>query len=398
MNLPFYIAKRYLRTSSRNNAINIINGIASLSIIVGAAALFIFLSVFSGLREFSLSFSNDFDPDLKALPVKGKTITADQSTLDKILKIQGVSKASRVVEERVLFVFDEKEQIAWLKGVDSIFPEVNAVQQTLLSGQWVEPLSTQVVLGHGIANKLSAGIFDFNNPFVAYIPKPGKGDIQNADDAFRRVALAPVGEYAINEDLDNKYVFADLGLTQIVMDLPPENVSAVEFRLDPNADPEKIGQEIEKLLPNSRIRTREQLNESLYRMLNTENLVVYLIFTLVLIVALFNLVGALYMMILDKRHNLKTLLHLGARQSELKRIFILQGSLLSFVGGLIGLGIGGILVALQQKFELIMITPTLAYPVVFSIWNILVVLATIIALGFLASLVASSRVNKKLFE
>lgn len=398
MNLPFYIAKRYLRTSSRNNAINIINGIASLSIIVGAAALFLFLSVFSGLREFSLSFSNDFDPDLKALPVKGKTITADQSTLDRILKIQGVSKASRVVEERVLFVFDEKEQIAWLKGVDSIFPEVNAVHQTLLSGQWVEPLSTQVVLGHGIANKLSAGIFDFNNPFVAYIPKPGKGDIQNADDAFRRVALAPVGEYAINEDLDNKYVFADLGLTQIVLDLPPEKVSAVEFRLDPNADPEKIGQEIEKLLPNSRIRTREQLNESLYRMLNTENLVVYLIFTLVLIVALFNLVGALYMMILDKRHNLKTLLHLGARQSELKRIFILQGSLLSFVGGLIGLGIGGILVALQQKFELIMITPTLAYPVVFSIWNILVVLATIIALGFLASLVASSRVNKKLFE
>ncbi|RYZ91537.1 MAG: ABC transporter permease [Moraxellaceae bacterium] len=369
-----------------------------MSIIVGAAALFLFLSVFSGLREFSLSFSNDFDPDLKVLPLKGKTIDVTPQTLARLNKIDGVVKTSRVIEERVLFSFNEKDQIAWLKGVDSIFPEVNAVHKTLLQGQWLQPKSTQVVLGHGIANSLSAGLFDYNNPFEAYIPKAGTRDIESEDDAFRRVTLTPVGEYAINEDLDNKYVFADLGLTQILLDLGPEKASAVEFRLTPAANRGEVAAEIKKILPNTSVRTREQLNESLYRMLNTENLIVYLIFTLVLIVALFNLVGALYMMILDKRHNLKTMLHLGAQPHELRRIFILQGSLLSFSGGVIGLLIGGTIVALQQKFEFVMITPNLAYPVAFNVENILVVLATILSLGFIASLTASSRVNKKLFE
>lgn len=398
MNFSLYIARRYLRSSSKNNAINIINGIASLSIIVGAAALFLFLSVFSGLREFSLSFSNDFDPDLKAVPIKGKVISVSPQIIAKLNKIQGISKTSRVIEERVLFVFDQKEQIAWLKGVDSIFPEVNAVHKTLLQGQWLEPKSTQVVIGHGIATNLSASVFNFNNPFQAYIPKSGKGDIENVDDVFRRVVLAPVGEYAISEDLDNKYVFADLTLTQMLLDLDTDKVSAIEFKTTPKANTEAIAAEIHKILPGTIIRTREQLNESLYRMLNTENLAVYLIFTLVLIIALFNLVGALYMMILDKRHNLKTMLHLGAGQNELRRIFILQGSLLSFTGGIIGLIIGGAVVAAQQEFQFVMITPSLAYPVAFQIENILVVLATIMALGFIASLVASSRVNKKLFE
>ncbi|NMH27714.1 FtsX-like permease family protein [Flavobacterium silvaticum] len=398
MNFSLYIARRYLRSSSKNNAINIINGIASLSIIVGAAALFLFLSVFSGLREFSLSFSNDFDPDLKAFPTKGKIMSVSPETVARLNKIDGISKTSRVIEERVLFVFDQKEQIAWLKGVDSIFPQVNAVHKALLQGQWLEPKSIQVVMGHGIANNLSASLFNYSNPFQAYIPRPGKGDIENVDDAFRRVVLAPVGEYAISEELDNKYVFADLSLTQIMLDLDTDKVSALEFKTTPTANTEHIVSEIHKILPGTTIRTREQLNESLYRMLNTENLAVYLIFTLVLIIALFNLVGALYMMILDKRHNLKTMLHLGAGSGELRQIFILQGSLLSFVGGLIGLGIGGALVAAQQKFQFVMITPSLAYPVAFRIENILVVLATIMALGFIASLVASSRVNKKLFE
>lgn len=397
MNFPFYIARRYLKTSSRNNAINIINGIASLSIIVGAAALFLFLSVFSGLREFSLTFSNDFDPDLKALPVKGKILHVPADKLSELQKIDGIKKISRVMEERVLFVFEQKEQIAWLKGVDSLFPEVNAVHKSLLQGQWLEPQSTQVVLGHGIAGSLSAGLFDYNNPFQAYIPKPGKGDIESEEDAFRRVVLAPVGEYAISEELDNKYVFADLGLTQIVFDRQPDEVSALEFLIDPKADRSALAEEISKKLPNSTVRTREQLNESLYRMLNTENLAVYLIFTLVLIVALFNLVGALYMMILDKRHNLKTMLHLGSEVKDLRKIFILQGCLLTFFGGLLGIGIGAGIVLLQQHFELIMITDTLAYPVSMEVSNLAIVLATIMALGFIASLVASSRVNRKLF-
>lgn len=398
MNFPFYIAKRYLRSSSKNNAINIINGIASLSIIVGSAALFLFLSVFSGLREFSLTFSNDFDPDLKASPIKGKTLDISTELQQKLTKIQGVDHVSRVLEERVLFVFNEKEQIAQLKGVDTIYPEVNAVHKTLIQGQWLEPESVQVVIGHGIAMNLSVGIFDFNNPFQAYIPRPGRGDIDNPEDDFRRVILAPVGQYAITEELDNKFVFCDLGLAQVALDKQPNDVSGVEFKLKKNTDVASVTKEIEQLIPNAKVRTREQLNESLYRMLNTENLAVYLIFTLVLIIALFNLVGALYMMILDKRANLKTLLHLGSPVQDLRKIFVFQGSLLSLVGGIIGIVLGGIIVYIQQHFQLIMITETMAYPVKFEWINLLIVLGTIMALGFAASLIASSRVNQKLFE
>ena len=398
MIFPLYIAKRYLRSASKNNAINIINAIASVSIVVGAAALFIVLSVFSGLKDFSLSFSNDFDPDLKAIPANGKTFFISKQQEQQLQAIDGIENLSKVSEERVLFSFDGKEQVAYLKGIDAQFGQVNAVTKTIFQGQWLEENSSQVVLGYGIGNKLSLGLYDYNNPLEVYVPKPGRGAIESADDAFTRAVLAPVGIYAINEELDNKYVFADLGLVQELLNHQPNQLSALEIRLKPGADESAITNQIKKILPQLLLKNRAQLNESLYRMLNTENLAVYLIFTLVLILALFNLVGALIMMILDKKSNLKTLSDLGAPLSYLRKIFLLQGTLLSVIGGTVGLLIGAAVILLQQHFQLVMITPTLPYPVVFSLSNLLVVLATIISLGFLASWIASSRVSNKLLE
>ena len=398
MIFPLYIAKRYLRSASKNNAINIINAIASVSIVVGAAALFIVLSVFSGLKDFSLSFSNDFDPDLKAIPANGKTFFISKQQEQQLQAIEGIENLSKVSEERVLFSFDGKEQVAYLKGIDAQFGQVNAVTKTIFQGQWLEENSSQVVLGYGIGNKLSLGLYDYNNPLEVYVPKPGRGAIESADDAFTRAVLAPVGIYAINEELDNKYVFADLGLVQELLNHQPNQLSALEIRLKPGADESAITNQIKKILPQLLLKNRAQLNESLYRMLNTENLAVYLIFTLVLILALFNLVGALIMMILDKKSNLKTLSDLGAPLSYLRKIFLLQGTLLSVIGGTVGLLIGAAVILLQQHFQLVMITPTLPYPVVFSLSNLLVVLATINSLGFLASWIASSRVSNKLLE
>ncbi len=398
MIFPLYIAKRYLRSASKNNAINIINAIASVSIVVGAAALFIVLSVFSGLKDFSLSFSNDFDPDLKAIPANGKTFFISKQQEQQLQAIDGIENLSKVSEERVLFSFDGKEQVAYLKGIDAQFGQVNAVTKTIFQGQWLEENSSQVVLGYGIGNKLSLGLYDYNNPLEVYVPKPGRGAIESADDAFTRAVLAPVGIYAINEELDNKYVFADLGLVQELLNHQPNQLSALEIRLKPGADESAITNQIKKILPQLLLKNRAQLNESLYRMLNTENLAVYLIFTLVLILALFNLVGALIMMILDKKSNLKTLSDLGAPLSYLRKIFLLQGTLLSVIGGTVGLLIGAAVILLQQHFQLVMITPTLPYPVVFSLSNLLVVLATINSLGFLASWIASSRVSNKLLE
>lgn len=398
MNFPLYIAKRYLRTASKNNAINLINGIASLSILVGAAALFVVLSVFTGLKDFSLSFSNDFDPDLKALPQKGKVFAVTPAQSAQLQKLEGVRMLSKVIEERVLFVFDGKEQVAYLKGVDSLFGQVNSVNKTIFQGQWLEPNTAQVVVGYGISQRLSLGLLDFNNPFEVYMPKPGKGDIENPDDAFTKAVLAPVGIYAISEELDSRYVFADLRLAQILLNYQIDQVSAVEFRLSPNADADKLAAAIQQVLPGTEVKTRAQLNESLYKMLNSENLVVYLIFTLVVIMALFSLAGALIVMIIEKKNNLKTLAALGVEIRDLRRIFLLQGSLLSFFAGIFGLALGSVVILLQQHFNLIMITPTLAYPVVFTFQNVMIVLLTIFGFGFLASLIASSRVHRTLEE
>ncbi|EJG01011.1 ABC transporter permease [Flavobacterium sp. F52] len=399
MNFPLYIAKRYIFSSSKNNAINIINRIASMGIIVGTMALFVVLSVFSGLKVFSLSFTNEIDPDLKLTSTYGKSflITPDQEK--QIKEIEGVASYTKIIEERVLFLFKDKQQVTYLKGVDSLYPVVNDIKKKLFNGQWLKPDSFQVVIGYGLAQNFSMGILDFENPLQIFAPKPGKGGIENPEEAFNKTDVLPVGIYSISEDLDSKYVFADLGLVQELLMYKHNQISGLEFKLKENADESAIKAELNSIFKNKiTLKNRAQLNESLYKMLNTENIAVYLIFTLVIIVALFNLIGALIMMILEKKGNLKTLFNLGSDIGDLRKIFLLQGTLLSVFGGLIGLVLGIILVILQQKFELIMITPTLAYPVVFTVENVIIVMTTIISLGFIASLIASSRVSKKLLD
>ncbi|HLF51129.1 ABC transporter permease [Flavobacterium sp.] len=399
MNFPFYIAKRYLKSASKNNAINIINGIASLGIIVGSMALFVVLSVFSGLVNFSLSFSNDFDPDLKISSTLGKSFTVSPQQETAIRGIEGVSASSKIIEERVLFMFNGKEQVTYLKGVDSLYKQVNDIKKTIYQGQWFAPNTAQVVVGYGITQKLSLGLLDFNNPFEVFVPKSGKGTIDSPEQAFSKSELFPVGVYAISEELDSKYVFADLGLTQELLEFKPNQISGIELKLKPNADEGKITEQLQTIFNNKiTIKNRAQLNDSLYKMLNTENIAVYLIFTLVIIIALFNLIGALIMMILDKKNNLKTLYNLGTEVKDLRKIFLFQGTLLSVLGGILGLILGIIVVLIQQQFKLVMITESLAYPVIFSFKNVFIVLATIVSLGFIASLIASSRVSKKLLE
>ncbi|WP_281634402.1 ABC transporter permease [Flavobacterium luteolum] len=399
MNFPLYIAKRYIFSSSKNNAINIINRIASMGIIVGTMALFVVLSVFSGLKVFSLSFTNEIDPDLKLTGTYGKSFLFTPDQENQIKKINGVASYTKIIEERVLFLFKDKQQVTYLKGVDSLYPVVNDIKKKLFNGQWLKPDSYQVVIGYGLAQNFSMGILDFENPLQVFAPKPGKGGIEYPEEAFNKTDVLPVGIYSISEDLDSKYVFADLGLVQELLMYKHNQISGLEFKLKENADEEAIKTQLNSIFKNKiTLKNRAQLNESLYKMLNTENIAVYLIFTLVIIVALFNLIGALIMMILEKKGNLKTLFNLGSDIGDLRKIFLLQGTLLSVFGGLIGLALGIILVILQQKFELIMITPTLAYPVVFTVENVLVVMATIISLGFVASLIASSRVSKKLLD
>lgn len=400
MNFPLYIAKRYLFTFSKNNAINIITGIASAGIIVGAMALFVVLSVFSGLREFSLSFSNDFDSDLKLNPIEGKSFFITLEQEKKIKAIDGIASYSKIIEERLLYTFDGKQLVTYLKGVDKNYTSVNKASQKLFNGQWLKPDTYQVVVGYGISEKLSMGLFDFNNSFEVLAPKPGKGDLSlNPEDSFNKSVLIPVGIYAISEELDSKYVFSDIGLAQELLEYQSNQISNIEIKTKPNSNETEITTKLETIFNNKvGIKNRAAQNATLYKMLNTENIAVYLIFTLVIVIALFNLIGALIMMILDKKANLKTLFNLGTEVKYLRKIFLFQGTLLSFFGGIIGLIIGILIVLVQQQFQVIMITPSLAYPVVFSIENVLIVFFTILLLGFFASVIASSRVTKKLLD
>lgn len=399
MNFPLYIAKRYSISTSKNNAINIINRIASVGIIIGALALFVVLSVFSGLKEFSLSFTNAIDPDLKLNATLGKSILITPEQERQIKQIDGLVSYSKIIEERVLFTFDGKQQVTYLKGIDSLFTKVNPVEKNLFNGQWLAPNTNQVVVGYGIAQQFSMGLLDFNRPLQVFVPKPGKGAIENPEQAFNQSDLLPIGIYTVNEDLDSKYVFADLGLAQELLEYKPNQVSGLEIKIQKGTNEKAVIEQLQTIFNNTiTVKNRAQLNESLYKMLNTENIAVYLIFTLVIVVALFNLIGALIMMILDKKGNLKTLFNLGVEIKDLRKIFLLQGTLLSVFGGVIGLLLGIVIVVLQQQFELIMITPTMAYPIVFTLENVLIVLGTIISLGFIASLIASSRVSKKLLD
>lgn len=399
MNFPFYIAKRYAFSLSKTTAINVITFIASFGIIVGAMALFVVLSVFSGLRDFSLSFTNATDPDLRIETLAGKSFFISEKQEDQLTSSKEFTKYTKIVEERALFYYKNKEHVAYLKGVDANFNQVNAFDTFLYTGVWLEPNTNQVVVGSGISRKLALGLFDFNNVLEVYIPTPGSGMIENPDDAFNKSPLLASGIFQVSEDVDEKYIFSAIPLVQGLLNYKSNQLTYIDFILAPNVSETDAIETINKIFPNQvKVKNRAQLNDALYKMLNTENIVVYLIFTLVIIIALFNLIGAIIMMIIEKKNNLKTLYNLGTEIKYLKNIFLFQGNIISIFGGIIGLILGILIVLIQQQFELIMITPTLAYPVVFETKNVLIVLFTIVILGFIASKIASSTVTKKLLE
>lgn len=373
--------------------------IAALGIVVSAAALFVILSVFSGLKDFSLSFTNATDPDLKLTPSTGKSFIITPEQAKQITATEGIAGYTQVVEERVLFYFDEKEHVAYLKGIDSLFTTITPMKKQMLGGMWLEPETSQVVVGAGTFKRLSLGLFDLNRQLIVYVPKAGKGTIDTPEDAFNKAGLNVVGVYSINDDVDSKYVFCDLPLAQALLEFKPNQLTALEFKLKPGADEAAIRQKLESTFNNKIVlKNRQQLNDSLYKMLNAENLVTYLFCSLVVVLTLFCLAGALIMLILDKKENIKTLYNLGAEIKALRKIFFYQGLFITSLGMLFGLVIGSAIIIIQQTQSLVMITATMAYPVNFNLANILIVVLTIFILGYLASKIAAGRVTKKLLE
>ncbi|MCK0161249.1 ABC transporter permease [Allomuricauda sp. F6463D] len=398
MKFPFYIAKRYLRSKSSQNAVNIINFITFLVIVIGSAALFIVLSAFAGLKTFSLSFSNTFDPDLKASPSIGKHFTISPGQESALREIEGLANFSKELEERAYLTYKEKSTIAYIKGVDENYRAVTGVDSTLIFGNWGSDVYNGVI-GIGIYNLLGVPMNN-RTAMEVLVPKPGEGSFSQQgfnSKPYDELALVVSGVFAVEESLDKKYVFAHLPVVQDLLQKNDTEVSGINFKLKEGAAPEQVRNDIANVLgEKTSVLTRQEQNTSLYRMLNTENLATYLIFTLVLIIALFNVVGAIIMMILDKQQNSKTLYSLGTTVAALRRIYFIQGILVTSFGGLIGVLIGSLLIGTQMAFGWLKITPSLAYPVEYNVMNLLIVIGTIVVLGLISSKIASSRVTKKM--
>ncbi len=399
MNVSLYIAKRYLRSKSSNNAINIISIIAVIGIILGAASLFIVLSGFAGLKDFTLQFSSVVDPDLKAETSVGKSFFITEEDLDKLNHLDDVAVVSKVIEERVIVASNDKNYLATIKGVDSNFRTVVAIDSVISQGSWFEPKTNQIVVGWGISNNLSFGVLDYAKAINLYVPKPGKGQITSVKNAYNTVNAVNVGVFDINENLNDTYVFAPIGLAQNLLNYKPNQVSALEFKLKDGADELKVKEAILAILGDTIIlKNRAQLNDALYKMLNSENLLVYLLLTLVSGLLIFNVIGSIIMMILEKKQSLKTLFSLGHPIKKIRNIFFIHGSIMTVVGSVIGLLIALLIVILQKTFGFVPITPTLAYPMSILLENFMIVFFTITILGVIASKVASNRVTKKLIQ
>ena len=398
MNFSFYIAKRYLFSKSSNNAINIITIIASFGVIVGSLALFIILSGFSGLRNFSDSLLEFSDPDIKILPAQGKTFSANDSLLTTLKNNPDIVSFSKIIEERVFLKNEEKEHIALVKGVDENYAQVVKIDSALILGNWLNPEFDNIaVIGNGISYKLSLGVLDYGKSLEIFVPKPGTDFLNKS--SFRSIDVKVYGIYAGTESFENKYVYVTLLNAKELLGFKQNQLSGIEINIPLKSNPNTIAEQLQKDLgPTYTVKTKAQLNELYYKVINTENFVSYLIFTLIVIIALFNVIGAIIMMIIDKKQNLKTLYNLGLNLPEIKRIFVIQGFLLTLLGMFIGVFMGAILVVIQQQFNVFMITMAIPYPVELNFGNFLIVFLTISTLGFLASKIASSRISTKFIE
>ncbi len=373
--------------------------IAASGTVIAAAALFIVLSGFAGLKNLSLEYTSFVDPDLKIFPAKGKSFTISNDEALKIKSINAIQNYSKIIEERVILEFDGKKQIVTMKGVDQNFTKVTTIDTMVYYGNWLEQGTNQIVSGGIISNKLSYGVLDLTRHQKIYVPKPGKGQITSVKGAFNSLQAYNVGVFDINEELNSQYIYANIETAKYLLNYDENQVSSIELKLVDGANEAQVSQELNAIFGNRiTLKNRAQLNDALYKMLNTENVAVYLIFTLVIIIALFNVIGALIMMILDKKASLNTLFNLGTTTKDIRRIFFLQGSLMTILAGGLGLILGFVIVFLQQEFSLIMLTPSIPYPVVLEVVNFFIVLITIVVLGILASKLASQRITRDLVK
>ncbi len=395
MNLPLFIARRYLFARRSTNAINIIAGISVFGIAVGTAALILVLSVFNGFEDLLSGLFGYFNPEVKVTPAKGKTFVADSITLEQIRRLPGVAVLSETLEEIAFFEYEGSQDFGILKGVDSNFARVNGIDSTLREGDYVlfEDGRNCAVLGAGMRNKLSVNVHNPIGVLTIYMPTEDKGGL--LDKPFKTRYAYPKGTFAIQQEFDNQYILTNLEFLRELLEAPPGTVSALEIRCKPGASPASVKQALAGILGEGYVyKDRYEQNEAFFKVMKLEKWMGYAITCLMLILMAFNMVGALWMIVLDKQKDISTLKSMGAGDPVIRQIFLQEGLLLT----LLGMGIGMVLAigiyVVQKTYGIVTIPQGFlveSYPIAMRAQDFLPVTVTVLAIGLLASLAPAAR-------
>ena len=386
MSYELKIAWRYFFSKSKQTIVNRINSFAFFMVVITTACLFIVLSAFSGLKEFGLSFSNIFDPDYKIIPEQGSYFNVSEKVMAKLESIPEIIAVAPEIEKKVYLSFKDKSQIAILKAVSENYIAVSNVDDLVTLGDWLSFKGSEAVVGFGIAGNLSLGIYDYNDFLKITVPNINS-DVALNQNLFTTQPVMVSGLFQINQDLDKKYLFSNLEFGQNLLSLKSNEFSSIVLKVAPGVKKTTLTQLIKTHLQTSfRLVSRAEQNEALYRMLNTENLGVYFIFSLVMIIGLFNVIGSLTMMILDKKRQIKILICLGATRNGIYKIFMIIGLLICGIGGSTGLIFGAFLILFQSYYPFVFVPGTnIEYPVIFELNNLIIVIITLLVLGTIST-------------
>lgn len=395
MNYELFIARRYLFAKKSHHAINIISGISVLGVAVATMAMVVTLSVFNGFQDLVADLFTAFDPELRVTPRDGQTISAKDTALLALQKSDKVDVYTPVLEGQALVVQDGKQQVVTIKGVDDNFTEQTHIED-ILYGEGSFCLHADVleygVLGIQLAQQLGLPAF-FENPLQVYAPKPGERvNIGNPLSSFNHDELQSPGVVFMvrQAKYDTGYIITSLQFAQKLFDRQGR-VSSVELKLKDGANADKVKQQLQAQLGERfKVEDRYEQQNDVFRVMRVEKLISYLFLSFILLVACFNIIGSLSMLMIDKRQDIQTLKSLGATDAQICTIFRLEGHIISFAGALLGLVLGTVLCWIQQEYGLVNMGSSEgtfiveAYPVSVYLTDILLVLVTVLAVGWLA--------------
>lgn len=395
MNFPFYIARRYLFSKKSTHAINVISAISVVGVAVATTALVVTLSVFNGFHDLVASFFTSFDPQLKVTPTTGKTVPADDPILTEIRKMPQIEVATETLEDMALAIYDERQAMITLKGVEDNFDSLTHITEILVGDGTYELHAADLsygIPGIRLAEMLGTGI-RYREPIKIYAPKrEGQLNMANPTDGFVEDELYSPGViFNVKQaKYDRNYILTSIGFARYLFD-QQGMLSALELRLRPGSDFESVKAEIKRVAGDKYdVRDRFEQQEDTFRIMKIEKLIAYIFLTFILIVACFNIIGSLSMLIIDKKNDVVTLRNLGASDSQITRIFLFEGRMISAIGAVIGIIIGLLLCWLQQTYGIVGLGRSSgsfvvdAYPVSVHPDDIVLIFITVLIVGFLA--------------